>query len=168
MDLSKRIILWKILTSYMYIQLILIFVNGSIVYLFPLFRLRPLSTTTRGHWIIIWLLYICISSRILNMRVFWPWKRVINNHSQPTANVGKPGRSVTVDRVQSLLLLFITRRHAQARSVESSALPTLPKFPRKSTALGADIGHFKILAVGEVLCGMLEIDQHFVIPNSRA
>lgn len=71
-------------------------------------------------------------------------------------------------RLQSLLLLFITRRHAQARSEESSALPTLPKFPRKSTALGADIGHFKILAVGEVLCGMLEIDQHFVIPNSRA
>lgn len=70
-------------------------------------------------------------------------------------------------RLRSLLLLFITRRHAQARS-EESALPTLPKFPRKSTALGADIGHFKILAVGEVLRGMLEIDQHFVIPNSRA
>lgn len=70
-------------------------------------------------------------------------------------------------RLRSLLLLFITRRHAQARSVES-ALPTLPKFLRKSTALGADIGHFKILAVGEVLRGMLEIDQHFVIPNSRA
>lgn len=64
-------------------------------------------------------------------------------------------------------MLFITRLHAQARSVES-ALPTLPKFLRKSTALGADIGHFKILAVGEVLRGMLEIDQHFVIPNSRA
>lgn len=68
-------------------------------------------------------------------------------------------------RLRSLLLLFITRRHAQARSVES-ALPTLPKFPRKSTALGADIGHFKILAVGEVLRGMLEIDQHFVMPRT--
>lgn len=64
------------------------------------------------------------------MRVFSPCKRVINSHSQPTANVGKPGRSVTVDfRAYSCYLSpDVTRRQDLKRVV---LYPHCQNFPEK-------------------------------------